>query len=263
MFTAVADALGWALTQAGVPFLIHYLDDFLFFQPLANPRLDLQRTVLDTLQELGVPIANEKIEGPSVVVTYIGIVIDTNRFELRIPEGKLVYMREQVRVWLRRRSGKYKELESLIGTFLTPALYDPGWADVPLTFVYPAISDQVTPPLCPSGLGGTGGPVLVGVFLQHWNGRSFLPQPSLPLTQVYTDAPGSFGCGGVVLRSHWFQLKWPPEWAEVDISVKELLPIVVAAATWGRGWTNIRICFHTDNMVVMAMLQNKLAWDPL
>ena len=60
LFTAVADALGWALTQAGIPFLIHYLDDFLFLQSL----------VLDTFQELGVPVAHEKIEGPSAMATF-------------------------------------------------------------------------------------------------------------------------------------------------------------------------------------------------
>ena len=31
LFTAVADAIGWALMQAGILFHIHYLDDFLFF----------------------------------------------------------------------------------------------------------------------------------------------------------------------------------------------------------------------------------------
>ena len=31
LFTAVADALGWALLQAGAPVHIHYLDDYLFF----------------------------------------------------------------------------------------------------------------------------------------------------------------------------------------------------------------------------------------
>ena len=31
IFTAVADAIGWALSQTGVELFIHYLDDFLFF----------------------------------------------------------------------------------------------------------------------------------------------------------------------------------------------------------------------------------------
>ena len=39
--------------------------------------------------------------------------------------------------------------------------------------------------------------------------------------------------------SHWFSLCWPPSWADVDISVTELVPIVVAAALWGRAWGTV------------------------
>ena len=47
----------------------------------------------------------------------------------------------------------------------------------------------------------------------------------------------------------------------MDISVKELLPIVVASAIWGRSWRLSRVCFHTDNMAVVAMLQNQTACE--
>ncbi len=58
-------------------------------------------------------------------------------------------------------------------------------------------------------------------------------------------------------------MKWPPQWADIDISVKELFRIVVAATIWGKGWRQTRVCFHTDNMAVVAMLQNKSARDPV
>ena len=34
---------------------------------------------------LGVPIASHKMEGPATVVTFLGILIDTGRGELRLP----------------------------------------------------------------------------------------------------------------------------------------------------------------------------------
>ena len=34
----------------------------------------------------------------------------------------------------------------------------------------------------------------------------------------------------------WFQESWPEEWEAVDISVKELLPVVVAVALWCNTW---------------------------
>ena len=97
-------------------------------------------------------------------------------------------------------------------------------------------------------------------FLRHWNGQGFFPQPLAPLSHVYTSASGSFGCGGIALPHHWFKVNGRHS---IDISVKELFPIVVAAAIWGKGWRQTRVCFHTDNMAVVAMLQNKSARDPI
>ena len=115
LFSAVADAIGWALTQAGIPFLIHYLDDFLFFvHPLAQGPLVLVR-ILDILESLVVPVAVEKIEGPATIVTFLGILIDTSRFELRLPEPKINYIRELIGTWRAKCSGRCNEFESLLG----------------------------------------------------------------------------------------------------------------------------------------------------
>ena len=41
-------------------------------------------------KELGVPIADQKTEGPSTVITLLGILIDTLKGELTLPEETLV-----------------------------------------------------------------------------------------------------------------------------------------------------------------------------
>ena len=84
----------------------------------------------------------------------------------------------------------------------------------------------------------------------------FFPQPPDPTVHVFSDACGSFGCGGVLWNSHWFQLEWPPSWTSMDIVVKELVPIVVGSAIWGKLWYHKCVCFHTDNMAIVAILQN-------
>ena len=67
----------------------------------------------------------------------------------------------------------------------------------------------------------------------------------------------------MLIPSHWFQLAWPSSWDSVDIPIKELVPIVVSAALWGRVWSGSRVCFHTDNMSVVAILQSQSARNPL
>ena len=61
----------------------------------------------------------------------------------------------------------------------------------------------------------------------------------------------------------WFQLRWPPSWADINIAAKELLPIVAAAAIWGKAWNGTVIQVHSDNQAVVACLTSRSARDPL
>ena len=90
----------------------------------------------------------------------------------------------------------------------------------------------------------------------------FFPLRGVASVDVFTDASGFFGCGGVLMSSHWFNFAWPEFWATVDISVKELVPVVVAAALWGRFWYRTHVCFHSDNTAVVAMLTSGTGSTP-
>ena len=90
IFSAVADMIAWALHCAGVQHQIHYLDDFLFLGAPATG--EARRTLgiaLRVLELLGVPVASQKTEGPACCLTFLGILIDTQAFELRLPVGKI------------------------------------------------------------------------------------------------------------------------------------------------------------------------------
>ena len=60
-----------------------------------------------------------------------------------------------------------------------------------------------------------------------------------PEVQLHPDASGSWGCGAV-WGSAWFQVLWhrqvPHKFALSPISVKELLPIILATGIWGSHW---------------------------
>ena len=99
-------------------------------------------------------------------------------------------------------------------------------------------------------------------FLQSWNGSSFF-SPPLPSVHVYSDASGSFGCVAFSRPHGWFQLQWPPTWLSVNIATKEFVPVVTAAALWGRQWAGSHVCFHVDNLAVVSILNKRSAKDPL
>ena len=69
----------------------------------------------------------------------------------------------------------------------------------------------------------------------------------------YTDASGSWGCGAL-WGSCWLQCHWPSQWADMSIMVKELVPIVCAAAVWGPSWMGLHVLCYCDNMSVVHAL---------
>ena len=87
----------------------------------------------------------------------------------------------------------------------------------------------------------------------------FFPHSPDPNVHVVSDVSRSFGCGAILLHSQWLQVEWPSSWSNVDITVKELVPIVVAAAVWGRLWHRKQVQFHTNNMTVVDILRKRSA----
>ena len=61
----------------------------------------------------------------------------------------------------------------------------------------------------------------------------------------------------------WFQLAWSDATALKDknIATQELLPIVLAAAVWGRQWTGLHIQCLCDNEAVVADINSRSCKD--
>ena len=86
---------------------------------------------------------------------------------------------------------------------------------------------------------------------------SFL-QPQFTLV---SDASGSWGCGAY-WGSQWFHLQWPAGLQALSIAVKELIPVVIAAALFGRQWKGHLIKMVVDNMSVVHVLNSTYSKDP-
>jgi hypothetical protein len=62
-----------------------------------------------------VPIAPEKTVGPSTILTFAGIELDTNAMEARLSADKILKTRSILSEFLCRRKATLKEVHSLIG----------------------------------------------------------------------------------------------------------------------------------------------------
>ena len=82
-------------------------------------------------------------------------------------------------------------------------------------------------------------------------------RPDWPEVVLFIQMPlGCFVVAPCVLTIAGFSWNGPPP-ASVDISAKELLPIV-AAAVWGQSWAGHR---YSDNTAVVAVIQRRSARD--
>ena len=213
-------------------------------------------------RDLGVPVAMNKTEGPATSLTFLGIVIDTELLQLRLPEEKLGRVRELVRSWLPRRLCRRKEFESLLGHLAHAAVViRPG--RLYLRQLFALLSSAPEPHHhIRLNLPVRADLVWWDFFLGHWNGVALFP-PGEPSVHVHSDASGSFGCGAFDSDWAWFNTRWPQTWLEVDIAAKELVPLVIAAAMWGARWRGHHVLFHVDNMAVVTTVQSLNARDRL
>ena len=256
------------MKRRGVKSAIHYLDDYLFMGPPGSSSCaDNLRIALAVCEELGVPVAPEKVVGPSSTLIFLGIELDIDAFMLRLPEDKLFRTRDVIETWSSSKLASTKrELLSLIGLLHhASTVVTPGRAFlrrmIELSCVPKKLHHYVRlNKLFRSDLQWW------SMFLESWNGEGFFSSLRLsPHNHCLTsDASGSWGAGAFLEGSGaWFQSQWPVCWAEISIAVKELLPIVVAAAIWGHEWHNKTILCQCDNAAVVAVVNSGSAKDPL
>ena len=117
LLNILADLLPWIAQNAGVTYLIHYLDDYLTMGPPASATCQHNLEIFTSLcAALGVPLASDKLEGPSTSLSFLGIVLDTDRMEIRLPSDKLTRTLALLQTWLPKKKATKREILSLVGT---------------------------------------------------------------------------------------------------------------------------------------------------
>ena len=242
IFNATADALEWMIARQGcVEFIIHYLDDFLFG---GSPSSDSCANSL----------------GATTLIEFLGFLIDTRAMEIRLPQEKLRRIKSMLHTWKRRRSCTKRELLSMIGTLQhASTVVKPG-----RTFLRRMIDLSKRKVHLDSHLrlntDFRADLQWWATFIDSWNGVSVLSSLCRrPIdAKLVSDASGSWGCGAY-FGSRWFSLSWShcTAWMDTHISVKELLPIVIACATWGPEMAERHIRAVCDNAAVVVMINKR------
>ena len=84
--------------KTGVHTLNHYLDDFIFAGDTSEICELLMSSFRKTCFEFGIPLAEDKTEGPKTVITFLSIEIetDTSNMIIRIPNDKILTLKTAI-----------------------------------------------------------------------------------------------------------------------------------------------------------------------
>jgi len=98
LFEKFSSFLEWAIRfKSGKESIEHYLDDFLLAGKAGSGEsLHLMNIFRSICSDIGVPLAEDKTLGPSCIMTFLGLEIDTIERVIRIPKDKLLEVGEKL-----------------------------------------------------------------------------------------------------------------------------------------------------------------------
>ena len=250
IFNAFAELLCWVLVMAGIQYIIHYLDDFFMARAAKDKCASDMAIMVSVCDELGVPIASDKTVGPTNTITYLGIEIESNKMSIRLPEDKLIKIKNMVNKWVIKKTCTKRELLSLIGSLsFACKVVKPGRMFlrrlIDLSTTASKLNHHVT-----MDAGAKADITWWKTFLPAWHGTEIIqgsPVTSYSL-QLHTDA-SDVGFGAV-FGNKWLYGPWRGDIGSKNINVRECFAIWAAIQTWGHNWVNKQILFFTDSMVV-------------
>ena len=212
LFNLLSEALEWILkNNYGLKHVLHILNDFFIAEPSRLQCLSSFSTLLRVFMSVNAPVVASKTLGPSQVLEFMGIELDSTRMEARLPADKLQRTRDLLNSFTKRWSVRLVELQSLIGTlqFACKAVV-PGrfflqrminlTQGVPSCFHHIRLNQEFFKDL-----------TMWKAFLVGWNGHSFFLDTAItpPRTRNCTLMPQGRLVVGVILTGNGFRAGGP------------------------------------------------------
>ena len=117
IFSTIVVALLWIMLNKGVSWCIHYINNFLTTGPPASEECLRNSLIMQSVcNEAGLPMEPSKSIGLTMALVFLGILIDSEKGELRLPQDKLSQLQDAATQWRCCKAGRKRELLSLIGS---------------------------------------------------------------------------------------------------------------------------------------------------
>ncbi|XP_053570053.1 uncharacterized protein LOC128660298 isoform X1 [Bombina bombina] len=239
--------------------IVHYLDDFMVVGRAGTDRCEcMKKGLIGLFEEMGVPVADKKTEGPCARLAFLGITIDSLKGQCELPEDKVEKAREMIAWMATRKKVTLREMQKTLGVLNFACKV------IPIGRIFKRRLEIST-------RGAKKPEHMIRVtkemrddlkvwdqFLQEFNGVRIWQEvaPAVDF-ELYTDAAGGKGYGAY-FQGRWCAGEWPESWKEMgwikNLVLLELFPIVVAMELWGGELANRTIICWSDNMGVVEII---------
>ena len=265
IFQAISDAISWIVAVKSRKRNVNYLDDYLFAAALRAGCNSQIRTFLKICKEINFPVALEKTYWGTTMLTFLGLLLDSKRQIICIPQDKLIKASNWISYFLNKKNKKATVLEfqKLCGVlnFLCRCVV-PGRAFLRRLYLtngklkahhHVRITEEHRLDL-----------LVWKEFLAHPDSyyRPFFEVIALNAQQIdmYSDASGNFSLGfGAHCGPEWTFGQWDKSFCETykpSIEYLELFGVSVAVLNWIKLFSNKRIILFCDNEAVVHMINS-------
>ena len=115
IFKDVASLIHWIAEKRVRHKFVHYLDDFFTIHRLNMVCSNIMSVFKLVCDQIGMPVSPDKSEGPTQIIEFLGLTIDTIQMVVRILKDKMQDITLILITIIRKRKAMAAELESLAG----------------------------------------------------------------------------------------------------------------------------------------------------
>jgi hypothetical protein len=167
-------------------------------------------------KQIGLPIKADKTVFPTTTLTFLGLDLDSELMEIRLPLDKLGKLKDQFNHFKFKKKSTLRELQSLIGLLnFACSVVPPGRAilrrliDLTIGLSKPHHYRRLNKEARSDIQAWL-------IFVESFNGKCLFLSDRWGTSEqlnLYTDA-SNIGFGGL-FRKHWFAIKWPTDWLKI------------------------------------------------
>jgi hypothetical protein len=255
VFQRISDSISRMMAKRQMR-VICYLDDMLC---IGDDESDCQ-LVYDTLRavlnSLGLIINEKKCQGPTQIITFLGVKIDSPNRTLSLPEIKLEELKVLVSKWMRKRRATKLEIQKFAGKLNWAARVVRGGR----TFMRALLNLIVR-------LGENHHHIYINSAAREdisWWSKGLINfhghcafKCDLPLPNFAFAADACLVGGGAFYDTDWLYVAWEKDYPELllaHINVLELFTVFLALRRWGPLWSGQHVLIRSDNVATVSSL---------